>query len=41
MLTTTEQPYLEEADDLAALNVLKLVKSADGELKKPVSIRNI
>jgi hypothetical protein len=41
MLRTTEQPYLEGAVDLAALDVLILVKTADGELKKPVSIRNI
>jgi hypothetical protein len=40
MLRTTEQPYLEEAVGQAALDVLKLVKIAGGELKKPVSIRN-
>jgi hypothetical protein len=39
MLRTTEQPYLEGVVDLAAPNVLRLVKTADGELKMPVSIR--
>ena len=39
MLRTIEQPYLEGAADLAVPDVLKLVKTADGELKKLVSIR--
>jgi hypothetical protein len=41
MSRTIEQPYLEGAVDLAALGVLKLGKTADDELKKPVSIRNM
>jgi hypothetical protein len=39
MLRTTERPYPEGADDLAAQDVLKLVKTAGGELTKLVSIR--